>query len=93
MHRETRDTRREAIPPPTPAGSSRDALLVDRMLRLEELVSHQQHLLDQLNQVAIGLQAQLDRQQREHQASLQRLREELEKATDGEVPIEKPPHY
>lgn len=67
--------------------------LHDRILRLEELVSHQQHLLEQLNEVATSLQTQLFRQQQEHKAELEKLRSQMSDSADGDLPHEKPPHY
>ena len=64
-----------------------------RVLRLEELVSHQQHLLEQLNEVATSLQTQLYRQQQEHKAELEQLRSQMSDASEGDLPHEKPPHY
>lgn len=67
--------------------------LNDRIMRLEELVSHQQHLLEQLNEVTTSLQTQLYRQQQEHKAELDRLRSQITSDSQGNLPHEKPPHY
>ena len=67
--------------------------LAARVVRLEELVSHQQHTLEQLDAVAMGLQQQLDQRSREQKTELERLRYQIANRAGDDLPHEKPPHY
>ena len=64
-----------------------------RILRLEELVSHQQHLLEQLDTVAANLQKQLDKHRQDYKSELDRLRYKMSNQAGDDLPHEKPPHY
>ena len=68
--------------------------LNDRVIALEELLTHQQHLIQQLNDVVIELRGQLDglaSKQNEHEQRLKTLMESYSQIEDD--PNEKPPHY
>jgi len=67
--------------------------LAERILRLEELVSHQQHLLEQLDTVAANLQQQLDKHRHDYKSELDRLRYQMSNQDGDDLPHEKPPHY
>ncbi|MEM6331386.1 MAG: SlyX family protein [Planctomycetota bacterium] len=65
-----------------------------RATKLEELLAHQQRMLDDLNQVVTELRSEVDRLTLEHgrtRLTLTRLVELHEGAE--EAPDEKPPHY
>ena len=65
-----------------------------RVTALEELVSHQQHLLEQLNEVVIQLRLDFDLQKEKHVRLQGQLNWILENHPAGEkVEEEKPPHY
>lgn len=82
-----------AVPPnPTDADSQETSL--QRVTRLEETVAHQQHLLDQLNDVVIGLRrelADLAKQSAEQQSRLKTLMSDHSMIEHD--PDERPPHY
>ena len=67
--------------------------LQQRITQLEELIAHQDHRVDQLNEVVVGLRAESDRMQ----GTLARRIDQLESQLDGQAspmdPNEKPPHY
>ena len=68
--------------------------LSDRVLQLEELVSHQEHLVQQVNEVVVQLRAEvarLDLKLTEQQARLTWLAEDP--SGDATLGEEKPPHY
>ena len=67
----------------------------DRQTRLEELLAHQQHVIDTLNSEAIEQRKEIDRLS----VSVARLEQKLKMLSEyaersGEdLPHEKPPHY
>ncbi len=75
------------------SAGDRATSLGDRVVRLEELVSHQQYLLEQLDQTIVSLQRQLDRVNRENKQELERLRAEITEQSGDDLPHERPPHY
>lgn len=74
--------------------SARIHELQQRVVSLEELFSHEERKVQQLNQVVVDLRRELD-QLNSQMAQLQaRFRWVLENANNGEnLPHEKPPHY
>ena len=73
---------------------SNELELAARVLRLEERLSHEQHAVEQLNQVIIQLQndiARLDLELAKHQGRLQEISDKQSDEID--VQDEKPPHY
>ena len=70
------------------------AAIVQRVTKLEELISHQQHLIEQLNEVVLGLRLEFSSMQRkfdEQQARLKTLTAQASFIEDD--PDERPPHY
>ncbi|TWT38292.1 hypothetical protein KOR34_32610 [Posidoniimonas corsicana] len=68
--------------------------MTDRQTQLEELLAHQQRMLDELNSVVTGLRNELDLANLERtklKTTVARLVEHYEAADGG--PDEKPPHY
>ena len=70
-----------------------DSSLADRVTKLEELLSHQEHQFQQLNESVLKLVADHDRVK----AALQQRIDQLESQIDGRGEAfdadEKPPHY
>lgn len=67
----------------------------DRQTQLEELLAHQQHLIDELNGVVTEQRLEMDGMQRRLvalEAKLKVVAERLESSGD-DLPHEKPPHY
>ncbi len=67
----------------------------ERQTHLEEIVAHQQQLIDELNEVVTGQRLDMDRMQlRLHklEAKIKLLGEYVERSGD-DLPHEKPPHY
>ncbi|QDU90307.1 hypothetical protein Pla175_37100 [Pirellulimonas nuda] len=66
----------------------------DQLTRLEELLAHQQQLLDQLNSAVVEQGGEIDRLRRELEA-LRTLAGRLAERVDAgqTLPHEKPPHY
>jgi len=63
-----------------------------RITDLEERLTHQEHLIDQLNDVVLEQARQLERLSREL-ANYVSAVERLSAAAEGDLPHEKPPHY
>ena len=66
-----------------------------RVTKLEEIHSHQQHLIDQLNEVVVSLRLDLSnikQKYEEQQARLKTLTANLSPIEDDD-PNERPPHY
>lgn len=67
----------------------------DRMVQVEECLTHQQQLMDQLNRVVTDQASRLEQLERQ----LKRLRSEQEQLRNrtadqsSDLPSEKPPHY
>lgn len=75
--------------------SDLDALL-RRVVQLEELFSHHQHHVQQLNDVIIQLRGELDVLQRQHanqQSRLEAIQETQAFAESEDLADHKPPHY
>lgn len=71
-----------------------ESSLQDRVVRLEELFSHHQHTVQQLNDVILRLRDEVESLTRRvdgHESRLQLLSEK--QAALEEQPDEKPPHY
>lgn len=63
-----------------------------RITNLEERLTYQQHLIDQLNDVVLGQARQIERLSREL-AGYATAVERLAQNSEGDLPHEKPPHY
>ncbi len=72
---------------------SNQATLEDRVTRLEELLSHHEHLLKQLNEVVLELREENARLQSRIPAELSRLESLIGDQGMAPDPNEKPPHY
>ena len=66
--------------------------LQQRILQLEEVVSHQQHLLEQLTQVIVQLRKENDDWRRKLDLRVEQLETQPGQQA-GDLPHEKPPHY
>ena len=67
-----------------------------RVIQLEELFSHQQHHVQQLNDVIIQLRGELDSLQTKYtqqQSRLEAIQESQAAAEREDLADEKPPHY
>ncbi len=70
--------------------------LVNRVVQLEELFSHHQHHVQQLNEVIVQLRGELDSLQIKYanqQSRLESLQESQALAETVDLADEKPPHY
>jgi uncharacterized coiled-coil protein SlyX len=67
--------------------------LVARVIQLEELVSHQEHLLQQLNNVVSELRSECDGLKDMLGERCDRLESRIENQSSGDLSDEKPPHY
>ena len=70
-----------------------DETLVARVVQLEELVSHQEHLLHQLNTVVSELRTECEGLKDRLGERCDRLESLIENQSEGDLPDEKPPHY
>ena len=70
-----------------------DRALRDRVTQLEELSSHQEHLLQQLNDVVVHLRADYDVLLARINSRIDNLEARLENLASHDDPSEKPPHY
>ena len=74
------------MPEPTP--------IQERVTQLEECFSHQEHLVEQLNQVVIQLRADIERMASENEEQKRQVKWLLENhPSTEEEKNEKPPHY
>ena len=67
--------------------------LQDQVIQLEELVTHQEHLIQQLNEVLLQVRADCDRMKTSFQEKIDRLESLVEHQMSDYDPDEKPPHY
>ena len=68
--------------------------LEERLVRLEELFSHHQHMVQQLNEVIVQLRAEVEGLEARSARQEARLQSVAEKqASLDDQPDEKPPHY
>jgi len=67
--------------------------LEDRVTTLEELVSYQQHLLQQLNDVIVTMQSSIDQVDKNTVTKIDRLNWLINNPQSDDLPHEKPPHY
>lgn len=67
--------------------------LRDRVIQIEELLSHQEHLIQQLNEVVLQLRRDQDRLRAQFQERIDRLEGQLDSQSSPYDPNEKPPHY
>jgi SlyX protein len=64
-----------------------------RITDLEERLTYQQHLIDQLNDVVLGQARQLERLGRELASYVTAVERLAQNASGDDLPHEKPPHY
>jgi SlyX protein len=64
-----------------------------RLIDIEVKLAHQEHALDEVNQVLTDQQAQLSRLEQVCQSLIERLRSLSDGSTADERDNEKPPHY
>ena len=67
--------------------------LEERVLQLEELVSHQERLVEELNGVLVELRVEHDQLKKTVSSQVQNLEAKLESQANPLDPNEKPPHY
>lgn len=67
--------------------------LGDRVTQLEEIVSHQERLLNELNEIVVRLRAEHDELRRNTKLHVDRLEARLENSSHDHDSIDKPPHY
>tara|TARA_B100001123_G_C14515587_1_gene712149 strand:+ start:92 stop:313 length:222 start_codon:yes stop_codon:yes gene_type:complete len=67
--------------------------LQDQVIQLEELVTHQEHLIQQLNEVLLQVRSDCDRMKISFQEKIDRLESLVEQQMSDYDPDEKPPHY
>ena len=68
--------------------------LEERVTRLEEIHSHHQHLMDQLNEVIVGLRRDLTRLEKRYDEQQSRLKTLMaDHSVIEDDPDERPPHY
>ena len=66
----------------------------DRLVRIEETVAHQEHLVGQLNESLTQLRDQYDRLEKQLERASSQVQWLMENSNPGEdLPHEKPPHY
>jgi uncharacterized coiled-coil protein SlyX len=66
----------------------------DRLVRIEETVAHQEHLLGQLNESLTHLRDQYDRLEKQLERASSQVQWLMENSHPGDdLPHEKPPHY
>ena len=70
-----------------------DRSLEDRVTQLEELSSHQEHLLQQLNDVVVHLRTDFDVLLARMKSRIDSLEVRLNNLPSHDDPSEKPPHY
>ena len=64
-----------------------------RLTDLEERLTYQQHLIDQLNDVVLGQSRQLERLGRELANYVTAVERLAQNSQGDDLPHEKPPHY
>ena len=64
-----------------------------RLIDLEERLTYQQHLIDQLNDVVRGQARQLERLGRELASYVTAVERLAQNSQGDDLPHEKPPHY
>lgn len=67
--------------------------MADRQQQIEEVIAHQQRLVDLLNEAITKQQEDLLSLERRVITLEQKYFELLQQAGEGELPHEKPPHY
>jgi SlyX protein len=73
-------------------GGSAERSELERIVDLEERLTYQQHLIDQLNEVVLTQSREIDRLGRELSGYVTAV-ERLAESVQGDLPHEKPPHY
>ena len=64
-----------------------------RVIQIEELLSHQEHVIQQLNDVVLQLRAEHDSVTLKLQQRIDRLETQIDTLSSPYDPNEKPPHY
>lgn len=72
---------------------SEDAPLQERLRLVEERLTFQQQLVEELNGVILGHEQRLTRLGRELERFAERMRLLAERSPGDDLPHEKPPHY
>ena len=67
--------------------------MADRVIKLEELMTHQQHTLQQLDEVVRNTNLGMEELRRSLRAELDRLKWQFDNRSGEDLPHEKPPHY
>ena len=68
--------------------------LEKRVIQLEELYSHQQHLVQQLDEELVKLRSVIEKLEYQHVVQEDRLKWLIDnRLTLDDIPNEKPPHY
>ena len=67
--------------------------LQKRVTQLEEISSHQEHLIQQLNQVIMELRMEHDQYRARTKLQLEQLESQIDSRSVELDPDEKPPHY
>ena len=82
--------------PPGVAGAALSGCLMeraDRIAKLEEVLTHQQLLVEQLNEIVIELRTNVERLQSRIERQQLQIKHLESRSRDDEIPDEKPPHY
>ena len=67
--------------------------LEDRLTRIEELVSHQDYQVQQLNDAVLRMQTDFDGVKARLQEQIEKLESRVDERALTQDPNEKPPHY
>ena len=67
--------------------------LVQRITKLEEVLSHQEHTIQQFHQVLLQLGSELESIGTRYETKFNKLQEEIDRLAEPGDPNEKPPHY
>jgi uncharacterized coiled-coil protein SlyX len=67
--------------------------LEDRLTRIEELVSHQDYQVQQLNDAVLRMQTDFDGVKATLQEQIEKLESRVDERALTQDPNEKPPHY
>ena len=67
--------------------------LRERVIQIEELLSHQEHVIQQLNEVVLKLRTDYESLSAKLQDRMGRLEGQVDNLSSPYDPNEKPPHY
>ncbi|MFC5476328.1 SlyX family protein [Paraherbaspirillum soli] len=65
----------------------------DRIVDIESKLAHQEDLLDELNKLVYQQQQKIDQLETLCAALARKIKDASDKANEGQVPHERPPHY